>query len=123
MNRGMTLGYSLVATEGTARHIRTELGLPVETVTKKLNEGHPNVLDVIVSGRVSAVINTVTGDRRPLRDGFLIRRTATERRIPCFTSIDTVRAALDGTASARSQTVRTVDEYRSPRPLPISVPS
>jgi carbamoyl-phosphate synthase large subunit len=112
------LGYGLVATEGTARCIRDDLGLPVETVTKKLTEGHPNVIDVIVSQRVSAVVNTVTGDRRPLRDGFEIRRTATERRIPCFTSIDTLRAALDGTASARSQTVRTVDEYRTPRPTP-----
>jgi carbamoyl-phosphate synthase large subunit len=114
------LGYGLVATEGTATYIRHELGLPVETVTKKLDQGHPNVVDVIVSGRVSAVINTVTGDRRPLRDGFLIRRTATERRVPCFTSIDTLRAALDGTASARSQTVRTVDEYRTARPVSVS---
>ncbi|MCA1646941.1 MAG: carbamoyl-phosphate synthase large subunit [Chloroflexi bacterium] len=110
------LGYGLVATEGTAAAIRDDLGLPVETVTKKLSEGHPNVVDVIISGRISAVVNTVTGDRRPLRDGFLIRRTATERRVPCFTSIDTLRAALDGTASARSPTVRTLDEYRTTRP-------
>ncbi len=57
------LGYDLLATEGTARAIRDGLGLPVDTVTKKLNEGHPNVLDAIASGRVSAVVNTV--DRRP----------------------------------------------------------
>jgi carbamoyl-phosphate synthase large subunit len=42
----------------------------------------------------------------------LIRRTATERRVPCFTSLDTLRAALDGSSSSRSMTVRTVDEYR-----------
>jgi len=114
------LGYDLLATEGTAQRIRDSLGLPVDTVTKKLNEGHPNVIDVIVSGRASAVVNTVSGDRRPLRDGFLIRRTATERRIPCFTSIDTLRAALDGSASERTQTVRTVDEYRNG--LPASLP-
>ncbi|MDQ6672898.1 MAG: carbamoyl-phosphate synthase large subunit [Chloroflexota bacterium] len=114
------LGFDLLATEGTAERIRDELGLPVDTVTKKLNEGHPNVIDVIVSGRASAVVNTVTGDRRPLRDGFLIRRTATERRIPCFTSIDTLKAALDGSASQRTQTVRTVDEYRNA--LPSSAP-
>ena len=77
-DRIIDAALSLVATEGTARHIRTELGLPVETVTKKLNEGHPNVLDVIVSGRVSAVINTVTGDRRPLRYGG----AGGEREIP-----------------------------------------
>ena len=54
----------------------------------------------------------VTGDRRPLRDGFLIRRTATERRIPCFTSLDTLRAALDG-LGPRLQRVKTVPEYRA----------
>jgi carbamoyl-phosphate synthase large subunit len=104
------LGYDLVATEGTAARIRSDLGLHVDEVTKKLNEGHPNVIDVIVSRRVLAVVNTVTGDRRPLVDGFLIRRTATERRVPCFTSLDTLRAAIDG---ATAHTVRTVDEYRN----------
>jgi carbamoyl-phosphate synthase large subunit len=106
------LGYDLLATEGTARAIRDELGLPVDLVTKKLNEGHPNVLDAIATGRVGAVVNTVTGDRRPLRDGFSIRRAATERRIPCFTSLDTLRAALDGLAVPGPRSVHTVDEYR-----------
>jgi carbamoyl-phosphate synthase large subunit len=116
VRRLCALGYDLVATEGTALRIRDELGLPVDSVTKKLSEGHPNVLDVIVSGRVSAVVNTVTGDRRPLVDGFLIRRTATERRMPCFTSLDTLRAALDAATSSGTRSVRTIDEYRVPRP-------
>jgi carbamoyl-phosphate synthase large subunit len=106
------LGFDLVATDGTARFIGEELGLRVEYVPKKLNQGHPNALDVIRSGRVSAVVNTVTGDRRPLRDGFLIRRAATERRIPCFTSLDTLRAALEGRALGTAR-VLTVDEYRT----------
>jgi carbamoyl-phosphate synthase large subunit len=116
VRRLCALGYDLVATEGTASRIRDELGLPVDSVTKKLSEGHPNVLDVIVSGRVSAVVNTVTGDRRPLVDGFLIRRTATERRVPCFTSLDTLRAALDAATSSGTRSVHTIDEYRVPRP-------
>jgi carbamoyl-phosphate synthase large subunit len=107
------LGYDLMATEGTALRIRDELGLPVDCITKMLHEGHPNVVDAIVSGRVGAVVNTVTGDRRPLRDGFYIRRAATERRIPCFTSLDTLRAALAAVTSAGCQTVRTVNEYRA----------
>jgi carbamoyl-phosphate synthase large subunit len=115
------LGYDLVATEGTAAYIRSELGLDVECVTKILRGTHPNVLDVIQSGRVKIVVNTVTGDRRPLRDGFLIRRTATERRIPCFTSLDTLRAAVDGVRPADgSAHVRTVSEYRAGLPLPAS---
>ena len=51
-----------------------------------------------VVGVVGGVVNTVTGDRRPLRDGFFIRRAATERRIPVYTSLDTLRAALTGLA-------------------------
>lgn len=111
------LGYDLVATEETSRRIRSELGLAVESVTKKLHGAHPNVLDVITSRRVSVVVNTVTGDRRPLRDGFYIRRAATERRIPCFTSLDTLRAALDGVALPHTaHSVQTVAEYRAGSP-------
>ncbi|MBI2855465.1 MAG: carbamoyl-phosphate synthase large subunit, partial [Chloroflexi bacterium] len=84
----------LYATEGTATMIEG-LGLPVTMITKKLSEGHPNVLDIIVDGTVDAVVNTVTGERTPLRDGFEIRRAAVERRIPCFTSLDTARAAVE----------------------------
>jgi hypothetical protein len=47
-----------------------------------------------------------------LLDGFYIRRSATERRIPCFTSLDTLRAALDGVTSPDAHSVRTVGEYR-----------
>jgi carbamoyl-phosphate synthase large subunit len=49
-----------------------------------------------------------------LRDGFAIRRAATERRVPCFTSLDTLRAALEGRASGAAR-VLTVDDYRAAR--------
>ena len=83
----------LFATEGTAKVI-AEFGLRVNQIPKKIDEGHPNVLDIIENGSVGAVINTITGDRETLQDGFLIRRAAVEKRIPCFTSVDTARAAL-----------------------------
>jgi carbamoyl-phosphate synthase large subunit len=89
-----SIGYKLYATEGTASML-TALGLEVTMTTKKLSEGHPNVLDVIIGGKVQGVINTVTSSGTVMRDGFAIRRTAAERRIPCFTSIDTARAAID----------------------------
>ena len=84
----------LYATEGTAAMINA-MGLPVTMTTKKLNEGHPNVVDVIEDGSVKAVVNTVTGSANVLRDGFDIRRAAVEKRIPCFTSLDTARAAVE----------------------------
>jgi carbamoyl-phosphate synthase large subunit len=106
-------GYKLYATEGTAELIRA-LGLPVEQVTKRLDQGHPNVLDVIQDGLVHCVINTPEGGRpTTLRDGFQIRRAATERRIPCFTSIDTARAATEAlVAGAKSFNVLPLPEYR-----------
>jgi carbamoyl-phosphate synthase large subunit len=86
-------GYKLYATEGTATMIEGE-GMFVTQITKKLSEGHPNVVDAIREGWVDGVINTITGERTPMRDGFDIRRAAAEKRIPCFTSLDTARAAV-----------------------------
>jgi len=88
------IGYKLYATEGTASMLMA-MGLPVTMTPKKLSEGHPNVVDAIISGNIQGVINTVTSSGTVMRDGFAIRRTAAERRIPCFTSLDTARAAVD----------------------------
>jgi carbamoyl-phosphate synthase large subunit len=86
--------FRLYATEGTADMIRG-LGMDVEEVTKRLSEGHPNVVDVIQQGKVVCVVNTPEGGGpSAMRDGFQIRRAAVENRIPCFTSLDTARAAV-----------------------------
>ena len=87
-------GCPIYATDGTARFIRS-LGIEDVSMVHKLGEGSPNVLDLIQQGVVDAVVNTISGGRDPLRDGFYIRRAAVERRIPCFTSLDTARAALE----------------------------
>jgi carbamoyl-phosphate synthase large subunit len=109
------LGCPLFATEGTARLVEA-LGLPVRLVTKKIGEGHPDVVDVIRQREVQAVVNTITGLRNPLRDGFEIRRAATEMRIPCFTSLDTVRAALHSLAHGEYQ-VQPLAEYLAASPV------
>ena len=105
-------GYDLYATEGTAQAI-ADAGLPVKRITKKLGEGHPNVIDVVRQGTVGAVVNTVTGDREPLYDGFHIRRAATDANIPCFTSLDTARAAIRAASGQGGElSVRPLVEYR-----------
>jgi carbamoyl-phosphate synthase large subunit len=85
------LGFKLYATEGTATMIEG-VGIPVTFISKKLSEGYPNIIDIIRDGTLGAVVNTVTGERGPLSDGFEIRRAAVEKRIPCFTSLDTIKA-------------------------------
>ncbi|MEE9202859.1 MAG: carbamoyl phosphate synthase large subunit, partial [Dehalococcoidia bacterium] len=94
------LGYRLFATEGTAAMIESS-GLAVTQISKKLSQDYPTVVDIIREGRVDGVINTLTHDQVPLRDGFQIRRAATERRIPCFTSLDTARATVAALANSR----------------------
>ncbi len=106
-----SLQHELYATEGTAAMIES-MGLPVKMVTKKLSEGHPNVVDVIQDNSVSGVINTITGGRIPLKDGLDIRRAAAEKRIPCFTSLDTARVAIGALAnSSQIFNVQPLREY------------
>ncbi|MEK7353936.1 MAG: carbamoyl-phosphate synthase large subunit, partial [Chloroflexota bacterium] len=108
-----SVGYKLYATEGTAAMIEAA-GMPVQVITKKLSEGHPNVLDVINQRMVNSVINTSTGGRAALRDGFYIRRAAAEKRMPCFTSLDTARAAVGALVSGtHTYTVQPLPDYRT----------
>jgi len=110
------IGYKLYATEGTAAMIEAA-GLPVKMITKKLSEGHPNVVDVINEGTVSGVVNTITEGAVPLRDGFYIRRAAAEKRIPCFTSLDTARAALEVLVNgSQSYSAQPLPDYREKEP-------
>ena len=95
MVRGLAeAGTPIYATEGTAAMVRA-LGCEVASVPLKLGEGHPDALDVIERGEVQAIINTFSQHASVLRDGFEIRRAAAERRVPCFTSLDTARAAVE----------------------------
>ncbi|MCR4430410.1 MAG: carbamoyl-phosphate synthase large subunit [Tepidanaerobacteraceae bacterium] len=87
------LGFSIYATAGTARALH-EAGVPA-AVIKKVEEGSPNILDLLREGRVDMIINTLTRGRAPERDGFKIRRAAAEDGIPCLTSLDTARALYE----------------------------
>jgi len=111
-------GYRIYATEGTARALQV-FGLPVACVVAKLGTGHPDCEDVIRDGTVQVVLNTLSPSRVPLRDGLAMRRAAVERRVPCFTSLDTLRVAVQALAAARgaqqAYEVRPLPEYRAGR--------
>jgi carbamoyl-phosphate synthase large subunit len=108
-------GYDVIATEGTAETMRA-FGLPVARVVNKIGGHHPTCSDVIRDGEVQAVLNTLAAARGPLRDGLELRRAAVERRIPCFTSLDTARVATRALAArpgadGSSFNVRPLREY------------
>jgi carbamoyl-phosphate synthase large subunit len=118
VSRLTQLGYEILATSGTAAALRAAGFSPREVA--KIGEPAPNVLDVIVDGTVDLVINTMSGTTeaaRPglpvMKDGFEIRRTAVERRIPCLTSLDTAAALVESAVtSAGDLEVRTLTEWR-----------
>jgi len=85
------MGFKIHATRGTAMFLE-EAGLEVERINK-IREGSPHVVDLIQSGSVDLVINTLTKGKMPNTDGFRIRRAAVEHNVPCFTSLDTATAA------------------------------
>ena len=110
-------GHPIYATSGTAHFVRN-LGYEVTEVERLLSTRGTNVVTVINDGTVQAVVNVPTGGRAAEQDGFYIRRAAVERRIPCFTSIDTARCAVEAVYAPTTSTnansalnVMTLTEY------------
>lgn len=105
------LGFTLWATPGTAAFLQ-ENGVAVRQVAK-LDQGSPHVVDLIRSGSLGFVINSLTKGKQPLRDGFQIRRAAVEFNIPCLTSLDTVGGLLSviRMAQERKLTVKALQDY------------
>jgi carbamoyl-phosphate synthase large subunit len=92
------LGFRLVATSGTAEHLRAQ-GLPVETV-HKLHEGRPHVVDHLINGDIDLVVNTPLGQAAHREDAE-IRRAALKHRVPCITTLSGALAAAEGIAALR----------------------
>ncbi len=107
------MGCRVFATEGTAQMIE-RAGMPVQMVTKRIGQGSPDMLDVILDGTVQGVINTPGPAEKEVLDGFQIRRAAVEKGIPCITSIDTARAVVTAMQqSTGAYSVQPLPLYRS----------
>ncbi|AUW94426.1 MAG: carbamoyl-phosphate synthase large subunit [Sulfobacillus thermotolerans] len=96
------LGYRIYATSGTLALLSSQ-GIPARPVYK-IREARPNLVDMIRDGQFDLVINTITVGGSEEREGFLIRRAAVEQGVLCFTSLDTVRAALEALRERHKQT-------------------
>lgn len=86
-------GYHIICTSGTGAYFK-EKGIPVEIV-KKMNEKGENCEKYLKSGRVDAVINTISYGTEIEQQGYDLRRIAVELAIPCLTSLDTAREVLN----------------------------
>ena len=85
------LGFTLLATEGTA-DVLTAGGVP-STPVKKIQEGHPNLLDFLSDGEVALVLNTPRGKGARTDEGQ-IRAAAVQAGVPCITTLEAATAAV-----------------------------
>jgi carbamoyl-phosphate synthase large subunit len=112
-------GFSVVATRGTASFL-TENGVPTADV-RKVNEGRPNVADLIKNGEVALVINTPLGAQSKA-DSYYIRRTALVYNIPYVTTLAAARAVSHAISDLIDDdlSVRSLQEYHGEqrKPLP-----
>lgn len=103
------LGFELLATRGTAAELRKH-GLAVEEV-RKVYEGRPNIVDLLINHEVALVINTASG-KHTARDSKAIRRAALTYKTPYCTTIAAARATATAIGSRRDEIhVETLQEY------------
>jgi carbamoyl-phosphate synthase large subunit len=109
------LGFELCATSGTARVLQED-GIKVE-VLFKIDEGRPNVLDMIKNGELQLIVNTPAG-KTPRVDEVRIRSAAVTQKIPIMTTLAGANAALLGMKAFRETglTVCPLQEYHQQLP-------
>ncbi|MEA2686679.1 MAG: carbamoyl-phosphate synthase large subunit, partial [Actinomycetota bacterium] len=105
------LGFSLVATSGTARYFE-ENGVAVADVVPLLGRPGRSAVDRIANGEIDLVVNTPRG-RGPRADGAYIRTAANVHSVPCLTTVAAALAAANGIADValHGSSVRSLQEY------------
>ena len=95
------LGLKLVATAGTAEHLRAG-GVVVDRVVDRLDQGGTNAVDLIETGEISMVINTPRG-RGPRADGAYIRIAAGLNGVALLTTVAAAKATARGLQDLSNQ--------------------
>ena len=98
--RLVAMGFELIATSGTARAL-TEAGIAVEIV-KKLQEGHPNLIDSLIDGRVQLIFNTPRGKGARTDEGR-IRAASVQYGVPCITTLPAAEACVLAMEALRTE--------------------
>ncbi len=98
--RLVKLGFELIATGGTARHLE-QAGIPVERV-KKIGEGHPNLIDLMIDGKIGLVMNTPSGKGARTDEGR-IRASAVQHGVSCITTVQAAEAAVVAMEALRDE--------------------
>jgi carbamoyl-phosphate synthase large subunit len=111
--RLVEMGFTLVATAGTARVLERQ-GMAVELIHKVAEGYRPNVIDLMKRGDIAMVFNTPE-DGRARKDSYLIRRTAVNHNIPYYLTVDGAQAAIGAIEALLKgeHQVRSLQEYHA----------
>ncbi|MEZ5572960.1 MAG: carbamoyl-phosphate synthase large subunit [Halioglobus sp.] len=101
------LGFSLVATSGTAQ-VLEQAGLTVRRVNKVL-EGRPHIVDMIKNDEADFIINTTEG-RRAIEDSSSIRASAEAHRVFYTTTLTAAQAICMALKFKGEKTVRRLQD-------------
>jgi carbamoyl-phosphate synthase large subunit len=104
------IGFSIVATGGTQRHLEAA-GIDCQRINK-VHQGRPHVVDAMTNGTIDLVINTA-GGAQAIIDSRDLRRTALMHKIPYYTTIPGAVAAVEGILAYRDGNigVRPLQDY------------
>ena len=106
-------GFALMATEGTCAMIQ-EAGIPVSKIAK-IDEGRPNILDVITNKTITLIINT-PNDKKGATDDSYIRKAAIKNKVTYMTTMAAAKATVEGIRSAQKHqklAVKSLQEFHS----------
>jgi len=104
------LGFSIVATTGTARLIESA-GLSVRRVNK-VTEGRPHIVDMIKNDEITLIINTTEG-RQSIADSYSIRRNALQHKVYCTTTLAGAQAICEALKFGPEKTVRRLQDLHA----------
>ena len=96
------MGFNLVATGGTAAHLKAS-GIDVTRINKVM-EGQPHIADALINGEVGFIINTTKGPQA-FADATSIRRIALMNKIPYYTVLSAAKAGVQAIRAMKSRDI------------------
>lgn len=103
------LDFEIIATEGTYNFLMNN-GIKCRKV-KKMYEGRPNIVDLILNGEIQLIVNTPSGKQSQHDDSY-IRKSAIRYKIPYITTMTAALASVKGIAAYR-ESHETDDKVKS----------
>ena len=106
-------GFKIIASKHTCELLRAN-NIEAEKINK-LQEGRPNMLDLITNEKIDIIVNTPSGKESKNDDSYL-RKAAIKKKVPYVTTMAAAKAAVKGILTVKehgSSEVKSLQELHS----------